>query len=148
MAAPLVLPLSITLYRGFEGTGKYIWSPFVTKLEARMRFAGLSYRTEPGSPSKAPRGKIPYVAITSKTDSGNHGTPLVLGDSTLIAQRLVEEGVIYDLNAVLQPTEKARDLAIRALMENKLYFYQVGLLITLVHGVRSALPGLHMSLQY
>lgn len=98
--------------------------PFVTKLEARLRFAGLAYRTEAGSLSKAPKGKIPYVAISSeKTDAGSQ-PPVVLADSTLIAEKLVEDGVADDLNARLSPTEKALDVAIRALLEDKLYFYQ------------------------
>ena len=56
-------PSSITLYRGFPDSGQYTWSPFVTKLETRFRFAGINYRVEAGSPLKAPRGKIPYIAV-------------------------------------------------------------------------------------
>jgi hypothetical protein len=107
----------ITLYRGIQGSGAYTWSPFVTKLEARLRFAGLSYHTEAGSLLQAPKGKIPYVVI-SRMDSG----PMVLGDSTLIARKLIGDGLAEDLNANLSPTEKAHDLAIRALLEEKLYF--------------------------
>ncbi len=117
----------ITLYRGFQGSGAYVWSPFVTKLEARLRFAGVSYRNEAGSPLKAPRGKIPYVEI-SRTDSGGQAptTSTILPDSTLIVGKLEEDGLLDDLNAKLSPTEEAHDLAIRALLEEKLYFYQVG----------------------
>lgn len=125
MASHLKPPLGITLYRGFQGSGNYVWSPFVTKLETRLRFAGLAYRTEAGSLSKAPKGKIPYVTISSKTDSTSP-TPVVLADSTLITERLVKDGVSEDLNAKLSPTEKALDVAIRALLEDKLCFYQVG----------------------
>ena len=127
MATQLKPPLTITLYRGFPTSGTYIWSPFVTKLEARLRFANLSYRTEAGSLSKAPKGKIPYVAISSSkvVDSGGSQPPVILADSTLITQRLVEEGVTEDLNARLSPAEKAVDAAIRALLEDKLYFFQV-----------------------
>lgn len=32
----------LTVYRGF------VWSPFVTKLETRLRFGGLAYKTEQG----------------------------------------------------------------------------------------------------
>ena len=127
MASHIKSELEITLYRGFEGTGAYVWSPFVTKLEARLRFAGLSYHAEAGSLFKAPRGKIPYVAI-SKTDSSCQipVTPTMLADSTLIIAKLVEDGVSEDLNAKLSSTEKAHDLALRALLEEKLYWYQVG----------------------
>ena len=55
-----------------------------------------------------------------------------------------------DLNAILELTEKAMDSAIKALMENKSYFYQVGLLAALVHCVRllSALAEFHLSSRY
>lgn len=115
--------INLTLYRGFQGSSTYVWSPFVTKLEARLRFAGLSYRNEAGSPFSAPRGKLPYVAI-SKPDSAN--PPTTMGDSTLIVRKLVEDGVVEDLNAKLDPVEKAHDLALRALLEDRLYWYQVG----------------------
>ncbi|KAL1971165.1 hypothetical protein VTN77DRAFT_116 [Rasamsonia byssochlamydoides] len=111
---------SITLYRGFPGSGTYVWSPFVTKLEARLRFAGLSYRTEAGSLGQAPRGKIPYIAITR-----NESEPAaLLADSQIISDQLAAEGVLPDLNSKLSPAEKAHDLALRALLEDKLYFYQ------------------------
>ena len=76
---------------------------------------------------KAPRGKIPYVSMT-KTEPGSQtpGPPTTIADSTLIVDKLVEDGVLEDLNAKLSPAEKAHDLAIRALLEDKLYFYQVG----------------------
>ncbi|KZF20523.1 hypothetical protein L228DRAFT_222567 [Xylona heveae TC161] len=112
---------SITLYRGWTGSGYYVWSPFVTKLEARLRFGGLSYKCDGGSPMKAPRGKIPYVAIENEKSSA----PTLLCDTTLITDRLAEEGMLGDLNAKLSPTEKAQDLAFTALLEDKLYFYQL-----------------------
>lgn len=94
---------------------------------SKLGYAGQSYRTEAGSLSKSPRGKIPYIAI-SKTNSRSQApvTPMVLADSTLIVENLVEDGILDDLNATLSPTEKAYDLALRALLEEKLYFYQVG----------------------
>ena len=115
--------LDLILYRGFQGSSTYVWSPFVTKLEARLRFAGLSYRNEAGSPFSGPRGKIPYVAI-SKPGSADPPTPM--GDSTLIIKHLVDDGSMEDLNAKLDPVEKSNDLALRALLEDKLYWYQVG----------------------
>jgi hypothetical protein len=111
---------AITVYRGFPGSGNYIWSPFVTKLETRLRFAGLSYRTEVGSKFKAPRGKLPYMSI-SKPNS----TPVTLSDTSLIISNFIEEGLFEDLNAKLSPADKAHDLAIRSLLEDKLCFYQV-----------------------
>lgn len=64
------------------------------------------------------------MEIGSKT--GEAAPPTVTGDSTLIRDKLVEEGWMEDLNTRLGPVERAQDLAIRALLEEKLYFYQVG----------------------
>ncbi|CAH0048605.1 unnamed protein product [Clonostachys solani] len=107
---------SLTLFRGSPATNTYVWSPFVTKLEARLRFEDVSYKLEVGSPKSAPRGKIPYIQL-----SGNEQ----FGDSTLIIKQLVASDLLSDLNAKLPPTERAQDLAIRALLEEKLYFYTV-----------------------
>lgn len=111
----------LTLYRGWLDPGKHVWSPFVTKLETRLRFAGLSYNTESGSVQKAPKGKIPYVEILRLDD----GQPEQIGDSTLIIKDLVRRGVIPNINANLPEAVGAQDLAIRALLEEKLYFYHV-----------------------
>ena len=110
---------AITVYRGFEGSGGYTWSPFVTKLETRLRFGGLSYQVDAGSPMKAPRHKIPYVQISSGQSTET------IGDSELIVQKLVEDGLLQDLDATLSPVEKACSHAVRAMLEDKLYFYQV-----------------------
>jgi len=116
----------LTLYRGWDSPGNYVWSPFVTKVEARFRFAGLSYRSEAGSLSKAPRGKIPYVAIArGEGDTQDPDSTSLYSDSTLIIDQLVEDGLLDDLNAKLSPVQKAHDAGLRALLEDKLYFYQV-----------------------
>ena len=106
-----------TVFRGSPKSGVYVWSPFVTKLEARLRFDDIKYRVGGGSPKSAPRGKIPYIEVEQ------NGTLEQLGDSTLITHKLVDEGAITDLNARLSPFQKAHDLAIRALLEDKVYFY-------------------------
>ncbi|WYZ39582.1 hypothetical protein EsH8_III_001496 [Colletotrichum jinshuiense] len=110
----------LVLFRGFPATNNYVWSPFVTKLEARLRFAGLKYRADQGSMGKAPRGKIPYIEITPTGE----GKPIVLGDSGLIIQSLVDDNISKDFNATLSPVARAHDTAIRARLEDKLYFYQ------------------------
>lgn len=114
---------AITIFRGFPATASYIWSPFATKLEARLRFAGLKYKTEQGAPPKGPRGKIPYIALSAK--GSDDGSAEMLADTALISERLVAEGLAEDLNAKLTPVEKATDAAVRALLEERLYFYQV-----------------------
>ncbi|PLB53576.1 hypothetical protein P170DRAFT_349274 [Aspergillus steynii IBT 23096] len=115
---------SLTLFRGFPETGCYTWSPFVTKLEARLRFSGLPYSVEQGSVRLAPRGKIPYVALAESHNPSGGSTPQIIGDSTLITKTLVRSGLVADLDAGLPPTEKLNDLALKALLEDKLYFYQ------------------------
>ncbi|RJE21275.1 glutathione s-transferase [Aspergillus sclerotialis] len=116
----------ITLYRGWLEPGRHVWSPFVIKLEARLRFAGVPYETKAGSVRTAPKGKIPYVEVSQSTvEGGDNETAMTtqLGDSTLIIKSLVEWGVLPDVNDGLDRGKRATDLAIRALLEEKLYFY-------------------------
>jgi hypothetical protein len=107
--APLIV------YRGWLDPGNHVWSPFVIKLETRLRFAGISYVTECGSTRSSPKGKIPYIECSEGTFS----------DSTLIIKQLVELGTLPDLNSKIPPVARATDLALRALLEDKLYFYHV-----------------------
>ncbi|KAJ5177091.1 uncharacterized protein N7482_002968 [Penicillium canariense] len=118
MALPKSTP-TFTVFRGFPDKGCYVWSPFVTKLEARLRFGEISYRTEAGSVPKAPRGKVPYVSI-ERSDGSSES----LGDSTLISKALIESGDLEDLNSNLSASQKLQDMSIGALLEDKLYFYQ------------------------
>jgi hypothetical protein len=75
----------LIVYRGWLDRGKHVWSPFVIKLEARLRFAGVPYITEAGSTRTAPKGKIPYVECRGLGDSLSTS----LGDSTLIIKHLM-----------------------------------------------------------
>ncbi|OCK73873.1 hypothetical protein K432DRAFT_410342 [Lepidopterella palustris CBS 459.81] len=120
----------LIVYRGWLERGKHVWSPFVVKLEARLRFAGVSYIAEAGSTQKSPNGKIPYVKFrevqpsdTISSSSNLEDIPTFLGDSTLIIKHLVERDVLPNINAKVPPAANAQDLAIRALLEDKLYFY-------------------------
>ncbi|KAI1817276.1 hypothetical protein GGS20DRAFT_58843 [Poronia punctata] len=114
----------ITLFRGWKTPQKFVWSPYVTKLEARLRFGGLSdYITEAGSPRSAPRGKIPYIQLSPSPSSSNSTVVHVLSDSTLITKSLCEADILPDLSAGLSPIQRASDLALRALLEDKLAFY-------------------------
>ncbi|KAI8316017.1 hypothetical protein K4K61_011964 [Colletotrichum sp. SAR11_59] len=110
----------LVLHRGFPVSTSYVWSPFVTKLEARLRFARLKYRLDQGSMSQAPRGKVPYIEFTPN----GQDRPLALGDSSLIIHHLVDNDICEDLNESLPPAARAHDMALRALFEEKLYFYQ------------------------
>ena len=108
----------IAIYRGADLPSQYTWSPFVSKLELRCRLSGLKYISEIGFAPSGPKGKIPYVEVTLPGQS-----PVWLSDSTLIAKDFVNKGLLRDLNADLSLVEKGHDLAIRALMEDKLAFY-------------------------
>ena len=117
----------LTLFRGFPDRGVYVWSPFVTKVEFRFRHAGLKYAVDCGAPTKGPKGKIPYVDLggTSTNTQEKDGTPRVLGDSTLIIKKLVEQGRLPDLGKGLDEKDMALDYALKSVLEDKLYFYIV-----------------------
>ncbi|KAF9774858.1 hypothetical protein IL306_007102 [Fusarium sp. DS 682] len=126
-----------TIFRGPGKPTAFTWSPFVIKLEARLRFAGLSYRVAEGSPKTAPRGKIPYIEFEGES----------LSDSTFIIKRFIDDGLIPDLNASLTPLQRAQDLAFRALLEEKVYFYGtrekwVDNYYTMRSGIFSSMPWL------
>lgn len=110
-------PDSLTVYRGETSTNAFVWSPFVTKLEARLRFDSIPYKVGGGSPRSAPRGKIPYIEVQDAQATEQ------MGDSTFIIRRFIESGTATDLNHKLYPAQRAHDAAIRALMEDKMYFY-------------------------
>ncbi|KAF2222137.1 putative glutathione S-transferase [Elsinoe ampelina] len=96
-----------------------VWSQFVTKLEARLRFSNVSYKADCGSLGQSPRKKLPYISIAEEGEE-----PVTMSDSTLIVKDLIKRGIAEDLNAHLTPSARAQDLAIRALLEDKLVFYQ------------------------
>ena len=114
-------PFELTLFRGWATTGVFVWSPFVTKVELRLREAGVKYSIASGSLSTAPKGKIPYI------DLNTDGQGQSIGDSSLIIKHLIEADIVADVNRDLSPVTRAHDLAIRALLEDKLYFYHVSI---------------------
>lgn len=128
MSSPSWSPESLKILRGVGDPGKYVWSAFVNKLEARLRFDGLTYIGE-GSPLTAPRGKIPYIELReAKNDSSGKATDTkttIMSDSTLIIRELVSSGHLRDRDAVLTPAQRAHDLATRALLEDRVYFYGI-----------------------
>lgn len=110
---------AITLYRGWNTPNKYVWSPFVTKVEFRLRTSQTNYTCGVGGPRSGPRGKIPYLEITHP----NEPTDL-LSDSALILNTLSERAVVKTVNADLTAAQRGQDLAVRALLEDRLYFFQ------------------------
>lgn len=111
---------NLTLYRGLDNRGCYVWSPFVTKLELRLRLSNFPYTVEPGSRAAAPKGKFPYVELRTKGGSSS-----VLGDSALITKHLVGLGYLENLYNSKPPTTRAHVVAIRAMLEDRLFFYNV-----------------------
>lgn len=113
-------PPNLTVFRDRNRPGVYTWSPFVVKLEARLRFSHLPYTTKGGTLTESPKGKLPYVRI-----EGEDGQSNLMSDSALITKALIKSGAIADLNAGLSPAQAATDFAIRALLEDKLYWLNV-----------------------
>jgi hypothetical protein len=81
----------------------------------------MPYTVQLGSLTESPKGKLPYIRISEGKDT----TGSLLSDSTCITKTLIEGGVIDDLNDDLRPAQKAVDLTIRALLEDKIYFITV-----------------------
>lgn len=119
----------VTLFRGYANSNTYVWSPFVTKIEFRFRYSKLPYRVEPGSPRDGPKGKVPYVDVSALTATTSTSKQDLLADSTLIINTLVAKGILDDLNKGLTPIQKTTDLALKALFEEKLYFFNVCIVV-------------------
>jgi hypothetical protein len=99
---------SLTVFRRWRDFGKHVWSPFVVKLEARLRFASVDYTVDLGSPKTAPKGKIPHVKCSNPPQAAavtGHGNKVQLSDSTLIIKTLSEWGAVPDINAGLSRAE-------------------------------------------
>jgi hypothetical protein len=107
----------LTVYCIDKDRRQYSYSPFVTKLHFRLRYAGISYDSVFGTRNDAPKGKIPFVKFK---ESGEK-----MGDSTLIINRLVGMGRMEDLNGGLGAEERARDWCVRAAVEERVYWVLV-----------------------
>lgn len=118
--------MTLKIYRGFPVSPTFTTSPFVSKLEFRLRHGQVQHRNEVGTPLKGPRGKVPYVTWSEDDTNKKTASPTMLGDSALITSTLIREGVLEDLNAHLSPSQKAQDLALRGLLEDRLYWLHVG----------------------
>ncbi len=101
----------ITLFQPPPAWGLPNISPFCVKLETYLRMAKIEYKTAPGNPRIAPKGKIPYAEIDGQ----------ILGDSSLIILKLKKK-FGDSLDNDLTPRDKAFALAIQRLCEDHLYF--------------------------
>lgn len=91
-------------------------SPFCTKLECYLRMAEIPYKAAAMQLGKAPKGKIPYVALPDGTR---------MGDSQLIIEQL-ERSLVARGKPALDTGLSARDRAIghvtRRALEDGYYF--------------------------
>jgi hypothetical protein len=109
---------TLLIHRGADRPGQYVWSPFVTKVEFRHRLSNLPYACGAAGPFAGPKGKIPWIEVSVAGQEKE-----VLADSSLITKYLVGKGLLGDLNAHLSAGEKGHDVAVRAMLEDKLFFY-------------------------
>jgi glutathione S-transferase len=94
-------------------------SPFCTKLECYLRMAEIPYQAAAMQVGKAPKGKIPYVALPDGT---------LMGDSQLIIEQL-ERTLAAAGKPALDAELSARDRAIghlvRRTLEEGYYFVSI-----------------------
>jgi glutathione S-transferase len=94
-------------------------SPFCTKLECYLRMAEIPYQAAAMQIGKAPKGKIPYVALPDGT---------LMGDSQLIIEQL-ERTLVAAGKPALDAELSARDRAIghlvRRTLEEGYYFVSI-----------------------
>jgi glutathione S-transferase len=101
----------ITLYTFGPYFGLPDASPFVMKAEVLLQMAELPYETDAGGFSKAPKGKLPYIA-----DEG-----AIVADSSLIRLH-IENKYGFDFDAGLSPAERGIARAFDKMCEDHLYW--------------------------
>ena len=101
----------ITLYQPSPSWGLPNMSPFCVKMETYLRMAKIEYKTVPGFPLKGPKGRIPWIKLDGRK----------IGDTAMIIEELkLKFG--DPLDGALTPGQKAQSLALRSLVEDRLYF--------------------------
>lgn len=104
----------ITLYTFGRGPGLPDISPFVVKTMLLLKLAGLDYVERRNVPSKAPKGKLPYI-----DDDG-----VIVADSTLIRCH-IEKTRGIDLDKGLTSEQRAIAWAAEKMCEDHLYWIAV-----------------------
>jgi glutathione S-transferase len=87
------------------------FSPFVVKVMALMKFAGLDFIEKRRLSVGAPKGKLPFIEDDGET----------IADSTFIRFHLEQKHGV-DLDKNLSPEQKAQAWAIEKMCEEHLYF--------------------------
>lgn len=101
----------ITLYTFGPYFGLPDASPFVMKAEVLLQMAELPYKTDANGFSKAPKGKLPYIADDGET----------IADSGLIRMHL-EKKYNVDFDDGLSKRDRAIAWAIEKMCEDHLYW--------------------------
>jgi glutathione S-transferase len=101
----------ITLYASGPLFGQPDPSPFVTKAMMLLKMAGIPFEAKPMSFSKAPKGKIPYIATVDG----------MLGDTHFIKCYL-EEKFGADFSGGYSKDDHAKGWAIARMLEDHFYF--------------------------
>ena len=86
-------------------------SPFVMKADMLLKMAKLPYRTDTGGFTKAPKGKLPYIA-----DDGT-----IVADSTFIRWHLGKKYRL-DFDQGLDAAQRATGWAFEKMIEDNLYW--------------------------
>jgi glutathione S-transferase len=104
----------IVLHGFGAGLGLPDVSPFVTKVEMLLKFAGLEYRVVTGNSLRAPKRKLPIIEEDGR----------IVADSTFIRWYLEERHGV-DFDAGLDAAERAQAWAFERLLEDHIYWAYV-----------------------
>lgn len=86
-------------------------SPFCFKAEVYLKLAGIPYTTQLGDSRKAPKSKLPVLVDGART----------VADSSAIIEHL-ERTRGKPLDAALTPRQRAIATAVKAMLEEQMYF--------------------------
>ncbi|PCK08345.1 MAG: glutathione S-transferase [Alteromonadaceae bacterium] len=106
----------LTLHGFGSGFGIVDPSPFVLKVDAYLRLAGIAFElnTDSSNFSKAPKGKLPFIEENGE----------IVADSQLIIAKLSEQYSVT-LDDWLSPEQKAQAHLLSKSLDEDLYWYLV-----------------------
>ncbi|TFL01769.1 hypothetical protein BDV98DRAFT_68738 [Pterulicium gracile] len=114
------MSLSIELYGFSKPTKGPSPSGYCQKLEAFFRaqpsLSNVYIHVPLDQPSKAPKGKLPYIVLINGT-----GTPLTLPDSQFIINHFISTGLTPSLDASLTPSQRAESKAFQVWTDDLAY---------------------------